>query len=298
MKHKFFIALVVLFFSFLSLAQGGFVKSKKGNDYILVKKNGYHFAFGGTYTLTGDSTNGSFEDLSSRGDYGLNPTGSFGFFAEFGFLQFPSWKGIPIKFLKKSRIMDYWEFAFGYRQLSGNETTILHVLDPNTQSTVISSYNGNFVNGFVYSRATAHSLIFVGKKKIDKARKYFIDQSLGFNVDYNLFQSEKRYNEVNFNTPLEQKFHGQLIAQLHYGLGFGIRINRAWMCIPGVSLPVLGLYNWNGWNANMNWFSSKYWPIQVQVKFNKLYEIAPKCGAYGNPDDYKKSKKYRMGGGL
>lgn len=298
MKTQLSVLIFILIQSNFFLGQGGFTKGKKGNDYILVKKNGFHFALGGTYTLTGDSVNGSFDNSNLRGDYSLNPSGNFGFFAEFGFLQFPSWKGIPIGFMKKSRIMDYWEFAFGYRQLAGREQTTIYLKDINNQVYSSETHSGDFLNGFVYARASAHSLIFVGKKKIDKARKYFIDQNLGFNIDYNLFQSEKRYNENNYSAPLEQKFHGQMVTQLHYGIGFGIRINRAWMCIPGISMPILNLYEWNGWNAKLNWFSSQYRPLQVQIKFNKLYEIAPKCGAYGNPDDIKLNKKYQMGGGL
>ena len=288
---------ISLLFSLPYFGQGGFVKGKKGNDYIMVKKNGYHFAFGGTYTLTGDSIQGIFDRTGSRGDYTINPNGNFGFFAEFGLLQFPTWKGIPIKFLKKKRIMDYWEFACGYRQLSGSETTTNYYKDPLDQIYASEEFIGDFVNGFVYARASAHSLIFVGKKKIDQARKYFIDQSIGFNVDYNMFQSEKRYNDVNFISSAVQNYHGQLVAQFHYALGYGIRINRAWMCIPSVYIPVLGIYEWNGFNAKLNWFSSGYWPLQFQLKFNKLYERVPKCGAYGRPEDLEMDKKYRMGSG-
>jgi hypothetical protein len=85
------------------------------------------------------------------------------------------------------------------------------------------------------------------------------------------------------------------MVQMHYSLGVGIRLNRAWMMIPGAQIPFVGLYQWNGFNARMNWFSSQYWPVQAQIKFIKLFERAPKCGAYGDPQDAEFDKKSRMG---
>lgn len=286
----------LLLFPFSLFAQGGFVKGKKGNDYIIVTKNGYHFAVGPTYTMTKKTVTGELSDNNgSRGTYFVDPAGGVGFFAEAGLVQFPTWKGIPIKALKKSRIMDYWEFALGFRQLAGSESTTIHYKNALGEIYDTISASGSFRNGFLYGRASAHSIIFVGKKKIDQARKYFIDQNLGFNVDYLMFPSEQAYDDPNFVSPISTRYHAPLVAQFHYSLGFGIRINRAWMCVPGVHLPLVGIYEWNNFSPRLNWFSSGYWPIQGQLRFIKLFERAPKCGAYGNPADMDLDKKFRLG---
>jgi hypothetical protein len=147
----------------------------------------------------------------------------------------------------------------------------------------------------LYGRISAHTLIYFGKKKIDKARKYFIDQSLGLNFDYNLFPGDKNYKDNFSQYQNELSFQKPLMVQMHYSLGIGIRLNRAWMMIPGAQIPILGIHEWNGFNAKLNWFSSQYWPVQAQIKFIKLFERAPKCGAYGDPKDAEFDKKFRMG---
>jgi hypothetical protein len=241
------------------------------------------------------SISGEITDNSgARGIYDIKPKGKLGFFAEFGMAHFPKWKGIPIKPLKKSRILDYVDWGIGYRQYAGEETTTIQL-----NSTQIG--NGEFRNGYLYGRISAHTLIYFGKKKIDKARKYFIDQSLGLNFDYNLFPGETIYQNNNqlYNTfvskDIKREFQKPLMVQMHYSLGIGIRLNRAWMMIPGAQIPILGIHEWNGFNAKLNWFSSQYWPVQAQIKFIKLFERAPKCGAYGDPKDAEFDKKFRMG---
>jgi len=282
-----------LFFSFListlTFAQGGFKKGSKGNDYIIVTNDGIQFSFGPTYLIPSKTISGEITDNNgARGIYDIKPKGNVGFFAEFGMAHFPKWKGIPIKPLKKSRILDYVDWGIGYRQYAGEETTTI-------QLNATETGNGEFRNGYLYGRISAHTLIYFGKKKIDKARKYFIDQSLGLNFDYNLFPGDKNYKDNFSQYQNELSFQKPLMVQMHYSLGVGIRLNRAWMMIPGAQIPILGLYQWNGFNARMNWFSSQYWPVQAQIKFIKLFERAPKCGAYGDPKDAEFDKKFRMG---
>lgn len=292
-KRFLFFALLV---SFVSIGQGGFKKGTKGNDYIIVTNDGIQFALGATYLMPSKPITGIISDNNGvRGDYSINPKSDFGFFAELGMAHFPKWKGTPIKFLKKSRIMDYVDWGLGYRQYAGSESTTINIKNALGEIVSTQTGTGEFRNGYLYGRFSAHTLIYFGKKKIDKARKYFVDQSLGFNFDYNLFPGEKSYqnNFSQYQKPLE--FQKPLMVQMHYSLGVGIRLNRAWMMIPGAQIPFLGLHQWNGFNAKMNWFSSQYWPVQAQIKFIKLFERAPKCGAYGDPKDAEFDKKFRMG---
>jgi hypothetical protein len=291
--------IIVLFLlPFILFSQGGFKKSRKGKDYrseLIVTKNGYHFAFGPTYMLSSKTIYGELlENSGIRGDFEINPAGKTGAFAEFGFLQFPTWKGTPIKFLKKSRVMDYMEFAVGFRQLAGSEKTTINYR--NIDNTISSTQEsiGNFRNGHVYLRASLHSLIFVGKKKIDVTRKYFIDQSIGLNFDYNLFPGDTIYPSNLSSNIVKRDFYNPSVLQFHYSLSYGIRLNRAWMVLPGVSLPLLGIYEWSGFGSKISWFSSQYRPIQFQIKFIKLFERAPKCNAFGDPNDIKLDQQYRM----
>ena len=291
------IALCVLFALSICIcsAQGGFNKSIKGNDYLVVVNDGIQFNIGASYLLSSDELKGELVSGSGRGEYQITPNGKLGYFVELGFAHFPKWTGIPIKFLKKSRIIDYFDWGLGYKVLSGQETTSVDRF--NSMNELISSSNGlgEFRNNSIFTRASAHSLIYYGKKKIDKARKHFIDNSFGFNFDYTQTQGSQVYNDDYTDYALPHEFQGQFNLQFHYSLGVGIRFNRAWMMIPAVEMPLIGIYQWNGFNAKMNWFSSQYWPVLLRVKFIKLFERVPKCGAYGDPNDMKFDKKYRSG---
>jgi len=283
--------LLFLVASTFLLGQGGFKKGTKGNDYILVRNDGIQFSFGPTYLMPSKAISGEITDNSgARGIYEIKPKGNIGFFAEFGMAHFPKWRPFI-----KNRLLDYVDWGVGYRQYSGEESTTIQFKNALGEVVSTQTGNGEFRNGYLYGRISAHNLIYIGKKKIDKAKKYFIDQSLGLNFDYNLFQGDKDYKDNFSQYQKDLSFQKPLMIQMHYALGVGIRLNRAWMMIPGAQVPILGIHQWNGFNAKMNWFSSQYWPIQAQIKFIKLFERAPKCGAYGDPQDAEFDKKFRMG---
>ena len=281
--------------TFMINAQGAFKKSSKDNDYLVVVNDGIQFNIGASYLLPSKELSGDLSSGTGRGEYEVLPEGKLGYFVELGFAHFPKWKGIPLKFLKKSRIIDYFDWGLGYKVLAGKESTSIDRF--NSSNELISSSNGvgKFQNSSFFSRVSAHSLIYYGKKKIDKARKHFIDNAFGFNFDYTQSQGNQVYNNGFSDYALEHQFQGQFNLQFHYSLGVGIRFNRAWMMIPAVEMPIIGIHQWNGFNAKMNWFSSQYWPVLLRVKFIKLFERVPKCGAYGDPSDMKFDKKFRSG---
>jgi hypothetical protein len=278
------IIIAVLIFQFLSLTYYSQRVFKKGevNEKSLRKEAkldkmvmnyGIQFNFGPTYMMTGKTKSYNITDNSgARGVYTLNPSGRLGFNAEFGYTYFPLWKGIPIPALNKSRILDYVEGGIGFKQLAGKENTNIDFKNALGQITYSEDGVGKFRNNFVYLRTSFHSIVFVGKAKIDKSRKYYIDNALGFNIDYNIIQGKQTYEDPGLSYTPVQNFHNPFVAQLNYSLGFGIRLDRAWMFIPTINLPIIGFYEWNGFNAKMNWFSSQYWPIQFSFKFMKLRE--------------------------
>ena len=298
MMNRFLLALIG-FCSFLTFGQGGFVKSqKKGNDYMVVSNHGIQFSLGPTYSFHSDPILGELTASNgARGNYSITPKSQLGFYAEFGMVHFPKWKGTPIKALKKSRVIDYFDWGLGYDMCRGREETELTY--KNALGDVISSTKegDQFNNGYLYGRYSAHSLLYFGKKKIVKVRKHFIDNSLGFQFSYCFYPGDTAYNHFN---PIwaERTFEGnndnKLAAQFVYSLGVGIRLNKAWMFVPSVTIPIVTVNHWDGFNANFNWYSSSYWPFQAQVKFIKLFEKPNKCGVYSTPEDKEMQKQYEM----
>jgi hypothetical protein len=275
----------------------GFNKGSKDNDYLMVRNKGITFSVGPTWQFTPKTETFEITDNSgSRGVTTLNPDGRLGFYGEFGMVIFPKWKAlVPIKALKKSRLLDYMDFTLGYRHYRGIETVTTEFTNAMGDVTNRFESTGTYSNGFLVGRFDAHTLLYFGKKKIDKVRKQFIDQSLGINVDYNLVRGSTTYEPYTSSySPVvkELNFYHPLVVQMHYSIGVGIRFNRAWMMIPGVSIPFVSFHEWNGFNARMNWFQSTYWPIQAQIKFIKLFERTPKCGAYGDAEDMQRNKDF------
>jgi hypothetical protein len=292
--------ILIFFFcvSTLAWSQGGFEKSqKKGNDYLQVRNHGYQFSLGPTYSFVNQPLKGDiYENQADRGDFTITPEAKLGFYAEFGLAHFPKWKGTPIKALGKSRIMDYFDWGIGYRQINGLETTLLNYNVPG-QINSTSSGEGQLRTGYLYGSIRAHSLIYFGKKVVVKVRKHFLDQSLGLNYDFQIRRDTLGYQNQFTAYQAPHVFQPNLAAgllQFNYQIGIGIRLNKAWILIPGASIPIVTLAPWQGFNANIHWFSSTYWPIQAQFKVIKLIEAPPKCGVYSTPEDREMEKQYRM----
>tara|TARA_B100000767_G_C19725055_1_gene519091 strand:+ start:71 stop:964 length:894 start_codon:yes stop_codon:yes gene_type:complete len=293
-KHIAFIFL--LFLSPNLIGQGAFKKVSKGNDYIVVVNDGIQFSIGATYLMPSAEVNGENDLLTgNRESYSIIPQGRLGYAAELGFAHFPKWKGIPIKFLRKSRIWDYFDWGLGYKVFSGKETTKINVLDAAGVTISSSEGIGSFKLGMFSARLSSHSLIYFGKKKIDKARKHFIDNAFGLNFEYRPSEGSQTYDEGFTAYALPHEFKGPYNLQFHYSLGIGVRFNRAWMMIPTFEVPLIGIHEWTGLNAKWNWFSSQYWPVMFKLKFIKLFERVPKCGAYGDPSEMNFDKKFRSG---
>ncbi len=54
------------------------------------------------------------------------------------------------------------------------------------------------------------------------------------------------YNSGVTSFPLPHEFKVMPTLQFHYGLGFGVRFNRAWMMIPTIhEIPLIGIHEWN-----------------------------------------------------
>jgi len=298
---KKFICIVGLILASQAFSQGGFVKSeKKGNDYMVVSNHGIQFSIGPTYSFHTKPIQGELTASNgARGNYSITPKSQLGIYAEFGMVHFPKWKGTPIKALKKSRIIDYFDWGFGYSLIRGKEET--EITYKNAFGDVISKQNeyGELKNGYVYGRYSAHSLVYFGKKKIVKVRKHFIDNSIGFQFSYCASPGTSEYSNNNFYPNFSPRnYEGlndeKLAAQFVYSLGVGIRLNKAWMFVPSVTLPIVTVNNWDGFNAYFDWYSSGYWPIQAQVKFIKLFEKPNKCGVYSTPEDKEMQKQYEM----
>jgi hypothetical protein len=91
-----------------------------------------------------------------------------------------------------------------------------------------------------------------------------------------------------------QTFSPAFRAQLHYDLGFGIRLKKGRYLIPGAQLPVLGIQEWNSGSAKLQWFSSKYYPVMFHLKYIHLFPAKKSKHACfeGSAEDRKRNEEF------
>ena len=195
----------------------------------------------------------------------------------------------------KTVLVSYYDWGIGYKHFRGGEDTHYNLIDPNSGGkSALPVQRHTFMNGHVYGRFSIHKNIhFKSKRNRKDKTDFFLDNSLGINVDYRLLQGYDRPNEGDYSVsyyPFDQQYSGPLFAQLHYGLGFGFRLKRGAYLIPGVRAPLVGYQqvqpaatqSMGGaskfGNPSIHWFSSKYWPILIHVKYMFLFEKKNKNG--------------------
>lgn len=212
--------------------------------------------------------------------YTIDPDTRVGGFLEIGLAHFP-------KKAKISRIISYFDWGLGFKLLGGKEKVLEERLIGG-QVSGSTNFVNSFYNGYAYGRFDLHKNIHFGD-----GGKFFLDCSIGANVDYRVMTN----SDVQF-TP-EPRYHKELVAQLHLGLGFGVKLRRGTYLITGVRSPVLGAFEWNGGTPQMNWFSSKYHPALVHIKLINLFQKKPKKGDCNTPggsdDDRKKNEQFLQG---
>ncbi|MEY3237135.1 MAG: hypothetical protein RI883_1236 [Bacteroidota bacterium] len=256
-------------------------------DFKNYRYCGLQLSAGPTFMKTrSDANNNTYSttDLLGRPmDYTYDPAGKVGFFAEVGLAHFPKKRG-KLSLLLKTVLVSYYDWGIGFKYLGGKESTTINYYNALGNLSLTETGKGDYYNGYLYGRFTLH-------KNINLSKKFFIDNGLGVNVDFRLINGNKEYNGATISQG--QSFHKPLVAQLHYGLGFGIKMSRRCYVIPGVQLPILGINEWRKGCAALKWFNSNYLPIQAQVKFIWLFEKRVKgCNTPGSEEDKKRNEEY------
>jgi len=243
-------------------------------------KHGIQLSFGPTYTFTkmGESQSEIRLSPDSLMQSSTEAKGRLGFFAEIGMVHITR---------KPRKIIHYYDWGVGYKQFAGAEHTNTSVYDSRDSLVGQIDGKGEFYNGYLYGRFTAHNVFQLNEN-------LFIDNGLGFNVDYALVEQNKPYDGFH---PTPQKFQGVAMVQLHYELGLGIRprADKGFYIVPGIRLPFLGAYEWSGGTPAIHWFSSGYAPAMLKVKFVWLFKKDPnRCPPVEtNEMDKQRAKEYK-----
>lgn len=244
------LVLLPLFF-LIAEAQAQRLMQRKRPDLIPLegqaKRIGWFIGPGVTWTHT--RLKNEEEEVFSNGDTTYNatydPAGRIGIYIEGGL----TW------FTRDPVIVDYFDVGLAYKNLRGSEACESTLLRGDSSAAFVAE--GNFAERFITLSANANKFIQTGDYQ-------FVQLSLGANADYRIGSSYEHTGDPILN---EHDFPPDLIAQLHFKLGYGFKLRSKLLVIPAIETPVFSVVPEDNGFGQLQWFSSDYRPIIFSVRF-------------------------------
>jgi hypothetical protein len=249
MKRMLIPLLVLAMLPGLCSAQG--LMSRKRPDIIPLdgkaRRGGFYVSPGMTYTLP--RFKNEEEDVYRSGDTSYtaryDPNGRVGLYLEAGWF-----------FATRDPIvLDYWDIGLAYKNLRGSESYESTYV--RADSTALSSGEGSFAERFITLHANANKFIQV-------ADYQFLQLSLGVNADFRLGSSYEHTGDPVMNG---HSFPPDLIGQVHFKLGYGFKATGHLLVIPAIETPVFSIAPEDQGFGPLQWFSSRYRPLILSVRF-------------------------------
>ena len=299
MRYILFLAAALFLFPTLSEAQRrnpymiqDKPRSKKDRDRtpwldtkVRYARSGWFVEPGITYTLAKFKNETERYDLGGSLSYDrtVDPNGRFGLYIGGG------------RYRINKNARSYWDYGLALKMLNGRQLVEGAVVDATDNSVVtLDNEDGKFREVFALANLNYNHIIPIGQY-------YFIQNSLGINFDYRLdflSLSEQTYEDyqapgaaLGLHDPDPAAVRpDNMRLQLHYKLGWGIKVNKWLMVIPTVETPILNIIKFEDFKSTHLHFNSRYRPLIGTVRFlfmrdsNKV-ECPP---VYGNPDDKAK----------
>lgn len=300
---RFVICLVLILVTGFSYSQ----KSRKFNgksrkdffggarDYRQLTKDGIQISFGPNFTFTNPKvTEYSGVDVNGRpATATIDPIGRPGGFIEIGAAHYR---------LKSSKILAAWykrrgekgevkwigsnlfhrlDWGLGFNYIGGSERTRFEVVDPSGVST-FDERTGSFYNGYLTARVTIDRFTKIGEG-------WHLETGLGFNFLFNALPAPKSPYTA---TVAPVKFQQDFMAQFHLHLGFTRTIRRGDYLTFGFLVPTFGIYEPNKARPTIQWFSSNYWPVQLQIRWIHHFTKKSNGCNTGTPEDRKRNDEY------
>ncbi len=199
-----------------------------------------------THTRTKNEEEEVFRNADTVYNATYDPAGRIGLYLEAGL----TW------FTRDPVIVDYFDLGLAYKNLRGSESYESTLL--RGDSAAAFAGDGKFAERFLTLSANANKFIQTGDYQ-------FVQLSLGANADYRIGSSYEHSGDPALN---QHAFPPDLLAQLHFKLGYGFKLRSKLLVIPAVETPVFSIApEDDGRFGQLQWFSSNYRPIIVSVRF-------------------------------
>ena len=273
--------LILFLFPFLSFGQYQYKTGHRDlvrfSDYQKIA--GWNFAPGITYM--GSRFQNPYTDFYEGGDTTyrgkFDPSGKIRLYLEVG----------RHRLFPYGRIFQYMDYGLAYKGLKGAESYEDEWIN-NTDATPFagSSGSGEFAQHSVVGHFNLSNIWQVGDYS-------FIQNSIGANVDYAFIKNES-YDGARAYTQFEESQSlPRLMAQLHYKIGYGIKITDKFFIIPSLETPILNIYKWTNFQMKVNQFNSQYRPLILSVRFAFIGQRGNSCPpVYGPEGDRNKQEQF------
>ena len=209
------------------------------------KRSGWLIAPGLTYSLGNFVNETKVFDFPSDSAYSIdfNPSGKFGVSIDLGRFYAPQNAGF----------IQLIDFALSFKLLRGKELFVAKSFGNAQETSGTSVFTQGFVSGTIH---------FNNLKQLND--RSFILNGIGVNIDYNLIDN-MAYNHYGLSFPISQP--STLLAQLNYQLGYGFKAQKNLLIIPTLETPILNVWDFENGKSTLSYFSSRYRPILLKIKF-------------------------------
>jgi hypothetical protein len=281
---KYLIVCLLFSLPIFSLAQSRNLKGRSRKDFFggprdfrHLTKDGIQFSIGPNYTFTA---------LGNRpyGNAVIDPIGKPGAFIEIGAAHYrlKSSKVLAAMYKKRgekgpvkwigNNLFHRLDWGIGFNYIGGAERTTIGSSDG----------SGSFYNGYLTARITIDRFTKIGEG-------WHLETGLGFNFLYNILPAPKA-SYAGAVAP--SKFQQDFMAQFHLHLGFTRTIRRGDYLTLGFIVPTFGIFEPNFARPTVQWFSSNYWPVQLQLRWIHHFSKKSNGCNTGTPEDRKRNEEY------
>ena len=297
-------AVCILFIAIAGLSFGQ-SRNLKGNsrkdffggarDYRQLTKDGIQISLGPNFTFTNPKiTEYSGTDINGRPVTSfVDPIGKPGAFIEIGAAHYRLKSSRILAALYKKRgdkgeikwiganLFHRLDWGLGFNYIGGSERTRFELTNP-SGTVSVDETTGSFYNGYITARVTIDRFTKI-------AEGWHLETGLGFNFLFNALPAPKAPYAA---TIAPVKFQQDFMAQFHLHLGFTRTIRRGDYITFGFLVPAIGIYEPNKARPTIQWFSSNYWPVQLQIRWIHHFTKKSNGCNTGTPEDRKRNNEY------
>lgn len=267
---------LLLLLPLASFAQRGLMERKRPEIIPTdgkMRRGGFYVAPGITYPLAFDHEV-HYGPIDATGDIYFEPAGAVGLYLEAGWFHAS----------RDPWIIDYSDFGLAFKQLKGTERSRGTMTAWGDTTAIWSDGAAQFNDRYLTAHVNAN-------KFIQTHDHQFVQFSLGVNADHRIGRSTE-VSGIPFT--YDQDLPPDLIAQLHFKLGYGFKVSRRLLIIPAFETPVFSVVPGDQGFGQSQWFSSRYRPLIFSVRFLFLrYPRGFDCPPPIRHNEFEKHKEYK-----